>query len=94
MPALLSTEPVSDPNPVTRNPLVVIGAVVAVIQFIVTQWGEVSLLLLSLGLTPETVTLVQSILTVILTLAGVLIGRAYVTPLSDPKNAEGEKLTV
>lgn len=80
------------PNPIQRNPLVIIGIIVSVLQFIVSQWGGIADLLLSLGVPPGTVTLVQTIITVALTLLGVFVGRAYVTPLADPRDSAGKPL--
>lgn len=90
---MLSKTPVTNPTPVQRNPLVIIGVIVAIVQFVIAQWGEISVFLLSLGLSPETVGLIETILTLVATIAGVYFGRKFVTPLSSPRNEAGEALT-
>jgi len=90
---MLSKTPVENATLLQKNPIAVIGVIVAIVQFVISQWGEVSVFLLSLGLSPETVTLIETILTLIATLAGVYFGRKFVTPLSSPRNQAGEALT-
>ena len=91
---MLSTEPVKSPNPAQREPIVAIGAIVAVLQYLLSEWAGLSALLISLGVNPAWVETGQTIIVVLLTVLGIFIGRAFVTPLASPKNADGEKLTV
>lgn len=90
---MLSTEPVKKPNLVQRNPLVTIGIITAILQYILSEWDGLAALLLSLGVAPEWIGTIQTLIVVALTLLGIFTGKAFVTPLADPKNAEGEKLT-
>lgn len=90
---VLTDQPVPAPSTVQREPLVVVGAIVAILQYIVSEWDGLAALLLSLGVPPETISLILTIVTVALTILGVFVGRKFVTPLSSPVNADGEKLT-
>lgn len=90
---MLSTEPVSKPNVAQKEPLVVIGVIIAVLQYILAEWAGLSALLLSLGVAPAWVDTAQTVIVVLLTVLGIFVGRKFVTPLANPKNADGEKLT-
>lgn len=89
---VLTDQPVPAPSTVQREPLVVVGAIVAILQYIVSEWDGLAALLLSLGVPSETLSLILTIITVALTVLGVFVGRKFVTPLSAPKNAGGKEL--
>ena len=90
--SLLTTVPVKNASTLQREPLVIIGAIVAVLQYIVSEWDGLAALLLSLGVPPETLSLILTVITVLLTVLGIFVGRRYVTPLADPKDADGQTL--
>ena len=90
---MLSKTPVKEPTVVQRNPLVIIGIIVAIAQYLLAEWEGLSALLLSLGVAPAWVDTAETILIVILTLGGIFVGKAFVTPLSSPRNQAGEALT-
>ena len=74
----------------TREPIVIVNAVISVIVAIIMALVSGG----ALQITEEQKTQLISIVTAIGVLVGTFVGRSLVTPAADPRNAQGQSLTV